>query len=346
MYVSRLAQHYVLKRMPMTASQHAERCIARHGVVTVEASHDYREPAIQELEDGTTTVSIDLPLDPRAADSDPAMPSPHRGGNGGQPTWRRHRLSLPELVDYLWKASELDWWHPRFEGRRSWAVVRALLRRGMHDMFIAGHPMATRVFVPEAFSVEHRDAIVERRERQWYGAAETAGTNRCPRPPTDRQTTPRRQILIAEVKEIGAKRRDGLRGVTLRHLPDVPFAIKERQWQFVSNAYAVPLQLWTEGEVHHLLCAAVFDPALDLAAGHPQPLRSLSLLPTTDQWQLVTGRLDVDRLRRMVRMGRPFSAAAQRPSGSPKAATAHHGADAHARAAPRRPASASHHRWP
>jgi hypothetical protein len=216
----------------------------------------------------------------------------------------------------------------------------------MHDKFIAGQPMAARVFVPEPFRTEHRDAIAERRHRQWF-VAETSGASGVPgRIHPDGQTAGRRQILIAEVKEIGANRGDGYRDVTLRHLPDVRFAIKERQWQFVSSAYAIPLQLWAEGEVPHLLCAAVFDPVLDLAPDQTQPLQSLALLPTTDQWQLVTGRLDVDRLHRMVRMGWPFSAAAQRSSRSPAAATTIHGADAHARAAPRRPASASHHRSP
>jgi hypothetical protein len=366
MYVCRLAEHYVLKRMPMTADRHAEYCLARHGVVTIQASLDFRDPAVQTERDGSTTVSIDVPLHPRCGDSPIASPvaSKVTNGSSGPPTWRRHRFNLAELLDYLWKAAELDWWHPRFEGRRTWAVVRALLRRAMHDKFIGGHPMAAHVFVPEAFRLEDQFAIAARRQRQWFGQADSTCASSVDTKCRGRQRLGRRQIVIAEVKCIGALRRDGCRDVTLRHLPDVAFAIRERQWQFVSRAHEVPLQLWAQGEVPHLLCAAVFDPQkqdLHEALIEPRPhraggvnlhhttdrsnlLRSLTLLPATDQWQLVTGRLDVDRLRRLVHVGKPFSA--ERPVAAASGLRDRHGVDAHAPAAPRQPASANPPRWP
>jgi hypothetical protein len=367
MYVSRLAEHYVLKRMPMTADRHAEHCLARHGFVTIQASHDFRDPAVQTERDGSTTVSIDVPLHPRTGDSPSPIASPGASpvanGGSGHPTWRRHRFNLAELLDYLWKAAELDWWHPRFEGRRTWAVVRALLRRAMHDKFIGGHPMAAHVFVPEAFRLEDQFAIAARRQRQWFGQADSTCASSVDTECRDRQRLGRRQIVIAEVKCIGAPRRDGCRDVTLRHLPDVAFAIRERQWQFVSRAHEVPLQLWAQGEVPHLLCAAVFDPQkqdlheawieprphraggvnLDHATDRSNLLRSLTLLPATDRWQLVTGRLDVDRLRRQIHMGKPFSAGRQvAPASSLRDP---HDVAAHAPAAPHPPASANPPQW-
>lgn len=344
MYVSKLAQHYVLKRMPMTAHRHADHCVARHGVVAIEAAHDFRDPAVREDDEGILHVSIDVPLDRRAACAGSMSLTASASAEGGPPAWRRHRFTLSELVDYLWKAADLDWWHPRFEGRRSWAVVRALLRRALHDKFIGGHPMATRVFIPEPFQVEHQAAIAERRHRQWLGTPDPStdtsiGTiaGRSGSPPTDRHQDGRRQILVAEVKEIGARRGTTERAVTMRHLPDVPCLISERQWQYVSRVSAVPLRLWTEGEVPHLLCAAMFDPTPD----RPQHLHSLTLLPATDQWQLVTGPMDVDRLRRLVHLGRPFSAAAHGSADCPATSPAGTAIDLHrvgarARAAPHR----------
>jgi hypothetical protein len=306
MYVSRLANHYLLKRMPMSALQHAEHCAARSGVIAVEAKHDFRDPAIQEDDTGLVRVAVDASLDRRAVGME-RVAAPHGASRAhGPPPVLHHKLSLVELLHYLWHEAGLDWWHPRFEGRRNWAVVRAHLLHPMQDKCIARRPMSQRVFIPEPFSVDRVAAIEQRRRLHWFGDLH-AGHREASGGLVPHVRS--RLILIAEVKEI-APAIGGAVGwqVVVRQMPNLPFMLTEQRWRSISKTRTHALALWTEGLAPHLLIAGVFDPHRE----SPPDLESAVIVAATEQWLLLEKQDDVARLSRLVRRGKAFSALADR----------------------------------
>lgn len=312
MYVSRLAKHYLLKRMPMSGLQHAEHCAARSGVIAVEAKHDFRDPAIQEDDTGLVRVAIDVPLDRRKRGEmgqELALAPPRAGGGHQPPPVLQHKLSLAELLHYLWHEAGLDWWHPRFEGRRNWAVVRAHLQRAIQNKCIARRPMSERVFIPEPFSVDRMAAIQERRRRHWFDGHHAGLSVGAQGHVVETLHVRRRLILIAEVKEI-VPACGGSVGwqVVVRQMPNLPFTLTEQRWRSTSQTQTNALALWIEGLAPHLLIAGVFDP-------HPESwpdLESAVIVAATEQWLLLDKHDDDARLSRPVRGGNVFSALAAR----------------------------------
>lgn len=298
MYVSRLANHYLIKRMPLSATEHAEHCAARSGVIAVQAKHDFRDPAIQEDDTGLVRVAIDASLDRRVVGLERAAAPNRAGGGHTPPPVMQHKLSLSELLHYLWHEADLDWWHPRFEGRRNWAVVRAHLLSAMQNKYIARRPMSERVFIPETFTVDSSAAIQQRRRHHWFGdhqAGHRVGAQG--QSPQVRQPAHVRSqlILIAEVKEIVPATGDnfGWR-VVIRQMPNTPFMLTELRSRRIFQTQAESLALWTEGLAPHLLIGGIFYPQSD----SPPALESASIIAATGQWLLIDGRNGSLQIRR------------------------------------------------
>ena len=80
------------------------------------------------------------------------------------------KLSLRGLLHYLWDQAELTKWHPGFAGKRTWGTVRRQLLSASEDKFARGDSLRSRLYIPETFSVDHRDAINARRLAKWSTA--------------------------------------------------------------------------------------------------------------------------------------------------------------------------------
>ena len=227
MYVARLAgthEGYVVKRMPGTGSQHAPDCPAYEpppeatGLGQVLGSAISEDPAT-----GETRLKLDFPLSKIAGRS----AAPAAGGDSDSVASGGTRLSLRALLHYLWDQAELTRWHPGFAGKRSWGTVRSHLLRAAEHKIARGDALRGRLYVPEVFSVEERDAINARRLAQWQHAVAAPG-----RPQ-------QLMLLIGEVKEI-VPARYGYRCV-IKHVPDQAFAIDEPLYRRLGRRFDVEL---------------------------------------------------------------------------------------------------------
>ena len=159
MYVARLRDGYIVKRMPDTGSNHAPACPSYEppaefsGLGQLLSSNAITEdPAT-----GETTLKLGFALSKM-----PGRPQvPSLGNENDSVATDGTKLSLRGLLHYLWDQAELTRWHPAFAGKRSWATVRKHLLQAAEHKIARGKALQSTLYVPEVF----------------YGRA--AGRNQC-----------------------------------------------------------------------------------------------------------------------------------------------------------------------
>jgi hypothetical protein len=287
MYVARLAgthAGYVVKRMPNTGSHHAPDCPSYEppadasGLGQVLGSAISEDPAT-----GETTLRLDFPMSKIACRST----TPTRGVERDSVTSTGTRLSLRGLLHYLWDQAELTRWQPGFAGKRTWATVRKHLLQAAENKVARGDTLRSRLYIPEVFSVDQREALHARRVAQWAPAFAASGQSQ------------HLMLLIAEVKEI-LPARYGFKAV-IKHLPDQAFALDKQLYRRLGRRFESELALWGASEDIHMVIISTFS----VAAGIPT-IVELSLMPVTRQWLPIENGFEQQLIDRLVADGRSF----------------------------------------
>lgn len=285
MYVARLGDGYIVKRMPDTGSHHAPDCPSYEppaefsGLGQVLGSAITEDPAT-----GETTLNLDFPLTKMPGRST----IPPTGGEGDSVSSTGTKLSLRGLLHYLWDQAELTRWHPGFVGKRTWATVRRHLLHAAEHKLARGDALRARLYVPEPFFIEERDANNARRLAQWQSAV--------PAPGKEQQL----MLLICEVKEI-VPARYGFKAI-VKHLPDQAFAIDEQLYRRLGRRFESELALWGASDDIRMVMIATFGVS---SAGVPA-IHELSLMPVTRQWLPVEDGFEKQLLDKLVGESRAF----------------------------------------
>ena len=285
MYVARLGDGYIVKRMPETGRHHAPDCPSYEppaefsGLGQVLGSAITENPAT-----GETTLKLDFPLTKMPGRSQ----LPPAGGDRDSATSDGAKLSLRGLLHYLWDQAELTRWHPGFAGRRTWSTVRKHLLLAAEDKVARGGSLRSRLYIPEVFSVEQRDAINARRISLWSQAVAVPGKQQ------------QLILTIAEIKEI-MPARYGFKAV-VKHVPDQAFALDEQIYRRLARRFERELALWGAADDIHMVMIATFSVA---AAGIPT-IVELSLMPATRHWLPVEDGFEKQLVDRLVVDGRSF----------------------------------------
>jgi hypothetical protein len=285
MYVARLGDGYIVKRMPDTGSHHAPDCPSYEpppevcGLGQVLGSAITEDPAT-----GETTLKLDFAMSKIAGRST----MPNAGGDSDRVASSGTKLSLRGLLHYLWDQAELTRWQPGFTGKRTWGTVRRHLLLAAENKIARGDSLRSRLYVPEVFSVDQRDAINARRMAQWSQAIGAPGKPQ------------HLMLLVAEVKEI-VPARYGFKAV-LKHVPDQAFALDEQLYRRLGRRFESALALWGAADDIHMVMMASFSVA---AAGVPT-IVELSLMPVTRYWLPVEDGFEKQLIERLVADGRSF----------------------------------------
>jgi len=288
MYVARLAgQHegFIVKRMPNTGSHHSPYCPSYEppaeasGLGQVLGSAISEDPAT-----GKTNLKLDFSMSKIAGRS--AMAT--AGGNLDSVICNGTKLSLRGLLHYLWDQAGLTRWQPGFAGKRTWGTVRKHLLLAAENKVARGGSLRSRLYIPEIFSVDQRDAIKARRMAQWAQAISVPG-----RPQ-------RLMLLIAEVKEI-VPARYGFKAV-VKHMPDQALALDEELYRRLGWRFEAELALWgATNDIHMVMIATV-----SVAATGIPTIVELSLMPVTRHWLPVENGFERELVERLVGDGRFF----------------------------------------
>ncbi len=288
MYIARLTspnEGFIVKRMPESGHLHAPDCPSYEAPAELSGLGQVLGSAIvEDPATGQTTLKLDFPLTKRPGRSTPPPVGEQHDSVKSDGT----RLSLRGLLHYLWDQADLTRWHPGFTGRRSWATVRRHLLAAADDKVARGDPLRARLYIPEPFSVESRDAISARRLSHWSRA--------LPRPGQPSQ----RLVLIGEVKEI-VLARYGYKAI-IKHVPDRAFALDATLYRRLERRFEGQLSLWGATDGLHMMAIATFFLS---HAGVPT-IDELSLMPVTNHWLTVDDGFDLQLTARLVNDGRSF----------------------------------------
>lgn len=288
MYVARLAgtnEGFIVKRMPGTGSRHAPDCASYEPPPEASGLGQVLGTAIKEdPATGETALRLGFSMSKlggRATVPAPGNPSDSVASDGS-------KLSLRGLLHYLWDQAELTRWQPGFAGKRSWGTVRKHLLLAAENKVARGEALRSRLYIPEPFSIEQRDALSARRIAQWSHAVAAPGKSQ------------HLMLLIGEVKEI-VPARYGYKAV-IKHVPDQAFALDEQLYRRLGRRFDSQLALWASADTVHMVVIATFGVS---EAGIPT-IGEMSLMPVTPQWLPIEDSFERQLVERLVADGRAF----------------------------------------
>jgi hypothetical protein len=288
MYVARLTGlcgGYIVKRMPDTGCRHAYDCPSYEPPADLSGLGQVLGTAIKE-DPATGHTSLRLGFSLTKLSGRTQMPP--AGGEGESVATDGTKLSLRGLLHYLWDQAELTKWHPGFAGKRTWSTVRRQLLRASEDKFARGDSLRSRLYIPETFFLDQRDAINARRSAQWLRALSAPGKPQS------------LMLLIGEVKEMKPARY-GFKAV-VKHVPDQAFAVDQQLYRRLGRRFETELALWGATDRMHMVIIATFSVT---ETGIPV-ISELSLLPVTRHWLPVENAFDEQLVDCLVNQGRTF----------------------------------------
>ena len=284
-YVARLMDGYIVKRMPDTGCDHAPDCPSYEPPAEFSGLGQVLGSAINEnLNTGETVLKLDFPLTKMPGRSQ----MPQTGSDSESVATDGTKLSLRGLLHYLWDQAELTKWHPGFEGKRTWGTVRRQILSAAEHKFARGDSLRSRLYIPETFFVDDREAIIARRSAQWLQALSAPGKPQS------------LMLLICEVKEI-VPGRYGFKAV-VKHVPEQTFALDEQLYRRLGRRFKSELTLWGADRDVHMVMVATFGVS---GSGVPT-IQELCLMPVTRQWLPVENEFENQLLIRLITEHRSF----------------------------------------
>ncbi|MES2258324.1 MAG: DUF1173 domain-containing protein [Pseudomonadota bacterium] len=287
MYVARIRDKYILKRMPETGSQHALTCASYEPPAVLSGLGEVIGSAIQSNhEDGTTTLRFDFSMTRK-------KPVTAAGGTAGECASSQvrsdgSRLSLRGVLHYLWSEAGLHRWVPAMVGKRTWSVIHKYLLRAACDKVVRGQALDGLLYVPEPFVLAEKDAILARRMAMFEHARQYGASARS------------LMLLVGEIKEIKDARYG--KKIIIRHLPDCPFLLRSDIGEGLSRRFKNELELWSAFDDVRLMVCGTFGVTI---SGVPM-IEELTLMLVNAQWLPFENCYEKTLLDRLVEERRRF----------------------------------------
>lgn len=262
MYIARIDNQYLIKRMPLTGRDHDPCCPSYEPPYELSGLGPLIGNAIRIDEaTGSTILKLDFSLSKRGTRGASAKPLSAADTVHSE----AKKLSLKAMLHYLWDVGELTEWTSHWAGKRGWGRVRSSLINAARQLTVRGGPLSDILFVPEVFHLEDKEEIAARRAAAITGAQTTG--------PGPRQL----MIVVAEVKEFAAVREK--QKIVVRHLP-FPFLIEESAWKRLTSRYENELELWRSNEACHLIMIATFG----ISSAGIASVDELGLMIVNENW--------------------------------------------------------------
>ncbi len=263
MYVAKIAGKFYIKRMPGTGATHAPICDSYEEPQELSGLGQVMGTAITEnTENGLTNLKLDFSLTKMGPRAKPLPAS----AEADSVKTDGNKLTLRGTLHYLWKEAGFHRWSPSMDGKRNWFVIRKYLLEAASNMTTKGSGIAEVLYIPEAWSVEHKAEIASRRIAQITKAT------------TPVKGARRLMLVIGEIKEISPSRYSS--DIIFKHLPDCAFHINEDLYKRLTKRFAIELALCQALEGTHLMAIGTFS--VDVSG--LIAIEELALMATTENW--------------------------------------------------------------
>jgi len=285
MYVARIGNLYVLKRLPNKGMLHHPDCDSYEVPAALSGKATLADRAIVENHDtGLTALRLGFPLSKSAGGREAASPSP---GEPRSVSSDPERLSLRGLLEYLYEEAGLSRWSPGMAGKRNWFIVRRELMDAAQNKVARKTPVSQLLWIPELFDLEKKDEISTRRRHFFNSLKATKGK------------TPL-GLMIGEVKNLEDARFGGK--IVVKHMPGTPMYLPEDLYRRVRKAFANQIAMFEQDETMHLLFMASFQLS---ASGYPQA-ESITFMMVDQNWLPFENIEERELLERLVSGRRRF----------------------------------------
>ena len=241
MYISRLGDTYLCKRMPNSAQEHTAECDSYELPPEMTGYGAVLGSAVQEGSDGITTLKLDYSL----TDGGGRAPTAASDSEKTEVTSDGRKLSLRATLHYLWHQAELNQWAPGFAGKRNWWMIWNRIHSAVRDKTTKGLPLAEILFVPEPFRVEAKDDIAARRLAALSKIASGESGKK------------RLMLLIAEYKELQHTQYG--HNFIAKHMPDFPLLMDDSILKRFSKAFSGELEMLRAHSNFHLMTIGTFS---------------------------------------------------------------------------------------
>ena len=243
MYVAKIGpDKFVIKRMPDAGLQHTHRCTSYLPPEALSGLGQVLGTAItEEADSGLTAIKLGFRM------SKSERSAPEAAGSGGMAdsvAADPNRLTLRAVLHYLWQEADLATWTPGMADKRNWRIVSWYLRQAARGKFTNGKPLATRLYVPEPFTVEKKAEITARRLSVWTPMQQHGSAQQF-------------MMLIGELKTIDPARFG--HKLVIKHLPEAPLMIDDTLLARLNKRFSDELELWQTDEEGHLMVIATFS---------------------------------------------------------------------------------------
>ncbi|CAN7740360.1 DUF1173 domain-containing protein [Rhizobium sp. LjRoot258] len=298
MYIANVGDQLVIKRMPLTGGAHAPDCESYEPPYELSGLGFLIGSAIQiDAESGVASLKLDFSLSRQGPRTAPTQTS---AGSASVKNDAR-KMSLRALLHYLWHQGGLTEWTAHWAGKRHWPQVRNHLLEAARTMSVKGEPLTDRLFVPEPFRLDDRNAIEERRAAA-LASLQAGATGSRPL-----------MLLICEIKEF-APTRSGQR-IVAKHLPGFSLFLEEASWRRLNARFAAEFDIWKTNGTCHLIAIAT----IGASASGAIAVNEIALMVVTEQWLPVENIHEERLLERLTKMrqktvkGLRFNLAATQP---------------------------------
>lgn len=262
MYIAKMNDQYILKRMPHTGPNHAMQCESYDPPAELSGRGEVMENAIQtDMIEGVTTLKLEFAL---SKSGNKLAPQTGNVEHDSVITDGK-KLTLRGLLHYLYDEAGLNRWTPAMQGKRNWWVIRKYLLEAAADKKTKGMDLTDTLYIPESFSIDKKDEITRRRLNIFRSIA-TDGKGK------------KLMLLIGEIKEIGEARFG--KKLIVKHLPDTAFMMNEDIYKRFLKRYDNEISLWSGIENSHMLVIATFGVGSNGIAS----IEELSPMMVDDNW--------------------------------------------------------------
>lgn len=282
MYIARLGEQLIVKRMPLSGGDHNPQCPSYEPPYELSGLGPLIGGAIQlDPASGMSALRLDFALSRRGA-----RKATGTAGQTEAPVRAEiGKLSLRALLHYLWHQGGLTEWTAHWIGKRHWFQVRSHLVDAAATMTVQGSTLDKRLLIPETFRLAEKAVIEQRRAS---ALADLHGATSGPR---------QLMLLVGEVKEF-ASARSGQK-IVVKHMPDFLLMVEDRTWRRLQSRYRAELELWhAGGENMHLIVIATFG----MTASGIATVEEVALMTVTEQWLPIENAHEMKLVKCLVRL--------------------------------------------
>ena len=263
MYVAKINNLFVIKRMPNSGGLHAPDCESYEPPIELSGLGQVLGTAIQENpDDGTTSLRLDFSMTKTPGRSAPTPSGEEKDSVKTDGT----KLTLRGTLHYLWEEAGFNRWYPAMSGKRNWYTIRKHLLNAAGGKKAKSSELDELLYVPENYDIDHKLEIAARRTSKLSKIAQlNKGAKKL-------------MLVIGEVKKFDTAN-FGFK-VILKHLPDYHFMINNDLYKRLNKRFAQELELWSATEDSHLIIIATFGVGVTGFAS----LEELALMVVNANW--------------------------------------------------------------